>query len=285
MNIAECLKDAAGELREAGIAQPEREAASLLMFALKRDRTFLISHNEFELTTGETEAFRNYVARRSVREPFQHIVGKQEFYGLDFEVSPAVLIPRPETELVVETAIDILKEIKNAHFCEIGIGSGCIAVSVLSALRNARAIAIDISADAIEVARRNARSNGVAERIEFTISDVFSTLNDQKFDAILSNPPYIPAADIATLQAEVRDFDPLIALTDGGDGLSIIKRIVIDSPKFLVPSGSLLLEIGFGQAEKVAAMFDKNTWNEVKFLTDLQGIERVVKARIKSASD
>lgn len=285
MTIAECLKEAAGTLRSAGVAQPERESASLLMFALDRDRTFLISHNEYELTATEKRSFEGYISRRSSREPFQHIVGKQEFYGLDFEVSPDVLIPRPETELLVETAIDILRDSEYPRFCEIGTGSGCITVSVLHELKNARAVAVDISGGAIKVARRNARSNGVFERIEFVVSDVFSAIAEQKFDAILSNPPYIPAADISTLQPEVRDFDPVIALTDGGDGLSIINRIVVESPKFLVSGGFLLLEIGFGQAENVADMFDKMVWHDVRFLPDLQGIRRVVLAQINTESN
>ncbi len=285
MTIADCLKDAAAKLRFAGVAQPERETASLLMFALKRDRTFLIAHNEYELEASEIGSFESYISRRSSREPFQHIVGKQEFYGLDFEVSPDVLIPRPETELLVETAIDVLRDLKDPRFCEIGTGSGCIAVSVLHELKNSRAFAVDISEQAIKIARLNAHSNGVSERIDLAVSDVFSSIADQKFDVILSNPPYIPIADIATLQAEVRDFDPLLALTDGGDGLSIINKIVVESPKFLVPGGSLLIEIGFGQSEMVAAMFDKNIWNEVKFLHDLQGIPRVVMEQINTVAD
>lgn len=285
MTITQCLIEGAQKLREAGVAQPEREAASILMFALNRDRTFLISHNEYELTEPEQVAFDGYLARREMREPFQHIVGKQEFYGLDFEVSPDVLIPRPETELLVETAIDILRDSGNPRFCEIGTGSGCIAVSVLHELKDARALAVDISENAIRIAKRNAHSNNVSDRIAFARSDIFSGFEDQKFDAILSNPPYIPAADIPTLQAEVRDFDPLIALTDGGDGLSIIKGIIDGSPEYLSAGGFLLLEIGFGQAETVAEMFDRKVWDEINFLSDLQGIERVVKAPIRRTSD
>lgn len=285
MTITECLIQAAKKLREAGVAQPERETASLLMFALHRDRTFLIAHNDYELTARELSSFKSCISRRANREPFQHIVGKQEFYGLDFKVTSDVLIPRPETELLVETAIEILRDSENPRFCEIGTGSGCVAVSVLHELQNARALATDISEPAINIATRNARSNGVSELIEFVTSDVFEAVDEQRFDVILSNPPYIPSSDIAALQPEVRDFDPLIALTDGGDGLSIIQRIIGESPKHLNAGGFLLLEIGFGQAGKVAAMFDEKVWGEVNFLSDLQGIERVVKARVGTIFD
>lgn len=285
MTITESLKWAAASLRSAGIAQPEREAASLMMFTLDRDRTFLIAHSEYELSSNESRLFESHISRRSSREPFQHIVGKQEFYGLDFEVSPDVLIPRPETEMLVETAIDLLRDIRDPFFCDIGTGSGCVAVSILHELKDSRALAVDISPRALKVAERNARTNGVLDRLDLISSDVFSAFGDLSFDVILSNPPYIPSNDIAKLQAEVREFDPLIALTDGGDGLSIIRKIVVDAIKFLKPGGSLLLEIGSGQAEFVGVMFDKAVWSEAIFLPDLQGIERVVKARINTVFD
>jgi len=276
MTITESLIDAAKKLRDAGVAQPEREAASLLMFTLDRDRTFLFAHSEYMLTDGELQRHESYLARRSKREPFQHIVGKQEFYGLDFEVSPDVLIPRPETELLVETVIEFLKEKENARVCEIGTGSGCIVVAVLHGVPEASAVAVDISDKALAIAQRNAQSNGVTDRIDFQLSDIFADITDQRFDVIVSNPPYIPARDIAGLQSEVRDFDPIIALTDGGDGLSIIRRIVADAPRYLKQNGALAMEFGFGQAVEVAAMFDQQTWNEPLILDDLNGIERVV---------
>ena len=281
MTIAENLKIAAATLRNADIAQPEREAASLLMFAIKRDRTFLFAHNEYELNEAESLAYSNLITRRQTREPFQHIVGKQEFYGLDFVVTPDVLIPRQETELLVEAAIELLKGRENARILDIGTGSGCIAVSILHNLPTVTATAVDISERALAIASKNAQTNGVAGRITFLRSDLYEALDSPKFEIIVSNPPYIPAEDVATLQAEVRDFDPITALTDGADGLSIIRKIVADAPQYLDRNGSLLIEIGFGLAAAVAEMFDRKLWVEPVFIQDMQRIERIVKSEVK----
>ncbi len=281
MTIAESLIIAANGLRGVGIDQPERESASLLMFALGRDRTFLIAHSEYELSEPESRLFNEIIDRRKKREPFQHIVGRQEFYGLDFEVSPDVLIPRHETELLIDAAIEILKEKENARILDIGTGSGCIVVSIIHNVPTASAVAVDISEKALSVAKQNAETNNVAGRIEFRSSDIFEAVGRQTFDVIVSNPPYIPAGDIAGLQSEVRDFDPFIALTDGGDGLSIIRRIVDDAPRFLNKNGTLLIEIGFGQVAAVGAMYDPDQWYEPEFLNDLQGIARVVRSTVK----
>lgn len=281
MTIAESLVNAGRELRAVGIAQPERESASLLMFALGRDRTFLIAHSEYELSVEETRIYRAFIARRKTREPFQHIVGRQEFYGLDFVVSPDVLIPRPETELLVDAAIEILTAKENARILDIGTGSGCIVVSIIHNVPTATAFAVDISEGALAIARENAEKNRVAGRIEFLRSDIFEAVDRQTFDVIVSNPPYIPAGEIAGLQSEVRDHDPVIALTDGSDGLSIMRRIVSDAPRYLNSDGKLLMEIGLGQAASVGAMFDPDLWHEPEFQYDLQGIARVVRSTVK----
>lgn len=281
MTIAECLKVGTEKLAAAGVAQPPREAASLLMNATGRDRTFLVAHAEYRLTAAEQKTFDSHIERRQTREPFQHIVGVQEFYGLDFVVTRDVLIPRPETELLVETAVSVLSGIESPRFCEIGVGSGCITVSVLHEVPNSSAIAVDISAEALKIARVNAVNNAVANRVEFRISDVFTNVETDKFHAVLSNPPYIPASDMPALQIEVRDFDPPTALTDGVDGLSIVRGIVHDAPQFLMPNGSLILEIGIGQAAEVKNMFKPEVWENVEILNDLQTIPRIVFARLK----
>ncbi len=251
MNIREILVKSAEILRENGVAEPRREAVSLLCFALDRNQTFLIAHDEYELSDDERKRFEGFIIRRAEREPFQYITGRQEFYGLEFIVSPAVLIPRPETEMLVGTAIDILAE--NAKFCEIGIGSGCISTAILHECRTVTAIGCDISESALLLARRNAEINAVGERLELLKSDVFERLSDEKFNLIVSNPPYISAEEMKTLQTEVRDFEPLNALTDGEDGLSIIRKIVLDAPRFLISGGFLLLEIGYRQSAEVRA--------------------------------
>lgn len=280
-NISEIIQRSTKILQQNGIAEPRREANSLLAFALNKDKTFLIAYPEYELTKEEESSFQQLLARRFNREPFQHITGKQEFYGLDFEVNENVLIPRPETEIIVENAIEILQNLENPKFVEIGTGSGCISISILNNVQKATAIGLDISEKALEITEKNANTHNVLNRLQLKISDVFSNLSAEKFPLIVSNPPYIPNEDIANLQTEVRDFEPLNALTDGKDGFSIIENIVKNSPQFLSTKGFLLLEIGFGQAEKVKEMFDSEIWQSVEFLPDLQGIPRTVKAQIK----
>ena len=277
MNISQHLKNAGEILRESGVAEPRREAGSLLSFALDKNQTFLIAHDNEELSDAEETRFRDFIERRASREPFQYITGRQNFYGLDFVVSKDVLIPRPETELLVGTAIEILKE--SARFCEIGVGSGCISVTILHELKTTNAVALDISEKVMAVARLNAEKHKVVERLELRISDVYEQLNGEKFDLIVSNPPYIAAEEMKTLQIEVRDYEPATALTDGANGLSIIEKIITDAPRYLIENGFLLLEIGHLQAVEVKAMLDKTIWCKVESLPDFQGIERIIKAQ------
>jgi release factor glutamine methyltransferase len=279
--IAETLKNATEILRLNEIFEPRKEANSLLAFALKKDKTFLIAHSEYELNNDEIKTFENFLQRRASREPFQYITGKQEFYGLDFLVSPDVLIPRPETELIVENALEILKRREKNRFCEVGIGSGCISIAILQENKTASAIACDISEKSLAIARKNAERIGVSDRLELKISDVFAEIEEEKFDLIVSNPPYVPSEDVKSLQREVRDFEPKVALTDGNNGLSIIEKIITDAPFYLQPQGFLLMEIGFDQSSKVREMFSDEIWQTVEFFPDWQGIPRMLKAEIK----
>ncbi|MGI8670144.1 MAG: peptide chain release factor N(5)-glutamine methyltransferase [Aridibacter sp.] len=281
INISQAIQEAAEILKNNRIAESLREANSILSLVLEKNRSFIIAHTEYELSSEEEEKFRNFIKRRANREPFQHIAGKQEFWGLDFIVTPDVLIPRSETELIVEAAIEILRDLENPNFCEVGIGSGCISVSILHEIKNAKATGLDISNKTLEIAEKNAEKIGVLNRLELKVSDVFEVLDKtEKFDLIVSNPPYVPFEDMSNLQPEVRDFDPQIALTDGKDGLSIIGRIINNSPDFLKPDGFLLMEIGFNQSDKVRRMFDLQIWREIEVFSDLQGIPRMIKARI-----
>jgi release factor glutamine methyltransferase len=281
MKISEILREATAILQDAGVAEPRREAASLLAFALEKDKTFLIAHSEYKLSPEEKTRFQSFLDRRAAGEPLQYITGRQEFYGLDFWVTKDVLIPRPETELIVEAAVEILLPLENPSFCEVGTGSGCISVSILHVVKNASATGLDISERALEITRKNAEKHGVDERLNLKKSDVFSALRDEKFDLIVSNPPYVSLGEIAGLQREVRDFEPHIALTDGGSGLAIIEKIIEDAPVFLRPKGFLLMEIGFTQSPKVAAMPGAEIWQTPEFLPDLQGIPRMLKAKLK----
>src|SRR5688500_1255766 len=241
--LSEKLDEAETILRNSGVIDPRREAELLLALALKRNKTFLIAHPEYLLDPAEENIVDGFVRRRSSHEPFQYISGIQEFYGFEFEVTPDVLIPRPETEMVVDHAIRILDSKVGASFCEVGVGSGCIAISILVQARLATAVGLDISQGALKVAQLNAEKHRVTERLALMESDTFDSLTDDQFDLIVSNPPYVPDGDIDGLQAEVRNFEPRTALAGGPDGLSIIERIVGSAPRFLRGQGYLLLEI------------------------------------------
>jgi release factor glutamine methyltransferase len=278
--IAENLALAVEVLRKAQVFDPVKEAKSLLMLATKRNMAFLIAHKEYELSDEEQTVFVDFLRRRASREPIQYIRGSQEFYGLEFTISPGVFIPRTETELIVEKSVEILKTLPNPIFCEIGVGSGCISISILRNVPQARAVGVDISEKALQTTKLNAENHEVDNRLKLILSNLFENIKSEKFDLVVSNPPYISKNEILSLQDEVRDFEPIEALDGGSDGLLIIRKIIKQTPKFLKPNSWLIMEIGFGQAEKVALLFDKNTWNEPEFLFDLQGIPRTVVARI-----
>lgn len=280
-SIAESLGRAEAILASSGIAEPRREAISLLIASIRRDKAFVYAHPEYDLTSDELVAFDSSLSRRANREPLQYIVGVQEFYGLEFEVTPDVLIPRPETELLVERALTILQVSPTISFCEVGIGSGCISISILYHAKQARGTGVDVSSEAIQVAERNAAMHAVTDRLTVIRSNVFDALGDVRFGLIVTNPPYIPLSQMSSLQPEVRDFEPRSALTDEGDGLSIIRRIVVGAADRLTPGGFLLMEIGFDQSEEVASLFESRMWRTPELIPDLQGIRRVVSAQLK----
>ena len=277
MTIAEALKEASQILQRAGVPEARRESGSLLSFVIAKDRTFLISHAEDELDQSSVDQFREAVERRAAGEPLQYISGVQDFYGREFRVTTDVLIPRPETELLVEAALEV---VGNAapFICDVGTGSGCIAVTLLCELVAARAVALDKSPAALEIAKLNAVKLSVADRAVFVVSDCFESLDSREFqfDLIVSNPPYVSAGVLAGLQREVRDHEPLVALSPGPDGLSVIRRLLIDAPAFLKPNGYLIMEIGFDQGEKVQGLVDTGVWRLLELRPDLQGIPRIV---------
>jgi release factor glutamine methyltransferase len=279
VSIAEAIKEAAQTLRLGGVPDPRREASSLLQHVIDRDRTFIITHADDLITAEEQQSFRESVARRADGEPLQYITGRQAFFGLDFEVTKDVLIPRPETELLVETAMALVNKVSAApNICDVGTGSGCIAVSLLHENQRATAVGIDLSIKAIEVAKRNAVRHSVAARTSFLVADCFSALQAREpiFDLVVSNPPYVAASALVGLQREVRDHEPTLALTPGVDGLAIIRRLLIDSNAFVKTGGHLLMEIGFDQGEAVESLIDRNIWKFLDIHKDLQGIPRIV---------
>lgn len=281
MTIAEAIAEGAAVLEIGGVPEVRRDADVLLRAAISRDRAFVIAHPEYTLRQDELARYREFIERRAQREPLQYIIGHTEFYGLEFRVTRDVLIPRPETELIVDKAIALLKDERAPRFCEIGIGSGCIAVSILVNVSLAAAVGCDTSEKALAIANENAAAHGVAERLKLSISDVFDAIEPHQFDLIAANPPYVPRIDLESLQAEVSKFEPRMALTDGADGLTIIRRIVHDAPDFIRPNGTLLMEIGFNQAAEVEKMFDSSRWANVEIEPDLQGIPRMVNASRK----
>ena len=289
ITIAEATREAARILQRAGVAEARREAASLLAHVIERDRTFLITHAEERLARESAMMFRDYVERRAAGEPLQYITGRQEFFSLDFEVTPDVLIPRPETELLVETALRLLDErqddeegqAKGALLCDVGTGSGCIPVAILHERGNVRAVGLDISPAALRVASRNAARHHVLNRLSLVASDCFMALDEReaRFDLIVSNPPYVAAAALEGLQREVRDHEPRVALTPGPDGLRLIRRLLIGATRFLKRGGHLLMEIGYDQHEAVHQLIDTQAWQLLDIHKDLQGIPRTVALR------
>jgi release factor glutamine methyltransferase len=280
-SIAVALTEAAQLLRARGNAEARRDAAALLMHTLNCDRAFLITHAEDALAPDALAQFRLSVERRAQGEPVQYITGRQAFYGLMFEVTPDVLIPRPETELLVESALELLSDTRAPQLCDVGTGSGCIPIALLHQRADARAVGLDISPAALRVAARNAARLGVARRLQLVVSDCFAALDPatRSFDLIVSNPPYVAESDLTGLQREVREHEPRIALTPGGDGLSIIRRLLTDAPRWLTPGGHLLFEIGFNQHEAVAQLIDQNVWTLLDIQQDLQGIPRTIALR------
>ena len=279
-SIAEVIKEASQILQSAGVPEARREAGALLSFVIEKDRTFLISHADDQLNDRQLDQFREALRRRAAGEPLQYITGVQDFFGREFRVTPDVLIPRPETELLVEAALEVVKT-PAAFICDVGAGSGCIALTLLCERNQARAVALDKSPAALEIAKFNAQKLSVADRAEFVVSDCFDSLDSSRyqFDLIVSNPPYVAAGVLAGLQREVRDHEPLIALSPGPDGLSIIRRLLQESPAFLKRNGHLMMEIGFDQGEAVRDLIDERTWELLEVRPDLQCIPRIVLLR------
>jgi release factor glutamine methyltransferase len=293
--IREALNAAAERLAPSPSAR--RDAELLLMFTLGCSRAHLLAYPRLALTTEQSQTYDQSIARRAAHEPIQYITGQQEFYGLPFRVTPDVLIPRPETEHLVEAALARLPRDRPLRIADVGTGSGAIAVALAHALPLAHVTALDISPAALAIARLNAEANKVSTRIRFLESDLLSGqiyeidgkllplcpsfIPENGFDAIVSNPPYVPESDRATLEPQVRDHEPATALFSGPTGLEIYQRLIPQAHALLAPGGWLLMEIGFGQQPALAQLFatPPDAWQEVTFLPDLQSIPRVALAR------
>lgn len=243
-------------LKTKGVDSPRLDAQILLAHVMACPRIELVARSDEEPTDDEKARFKELIRRRVDGWPVAYLVGRREFYLLSFAVGPAVLIPRPDTETLVLAALDHLKAKPTAAVLDLGTGSGCIAVSIAHQRKQTRVTATDVSPDALDVARQNAATHGVADRITFAHGDLFAPLADgERFDLIVSNPPYIAQGELAELAPEVRDHEPRAALDGGPDGLSFYRRIAADVGRFLAPGGTLMVEVGWTQNDAVRDLF------------------------------
>jgi release factor glutamine methyltransferase len=262
---------------EATSRNPRRDAELLLMHTLDRDHVWLLTNQKTIVPRYQREAYQALLARRAKYEPIQYIVGVQEFYGLRFVVTPAVLIPRPETEHLVEAALAHLPPALAAHVADVGTGSGAIAIALAVERPLLFVTALDLSQQALQIAERNAEAHGVRTRIRFVQSDLLAEAGDTRFEMIVSNPPYV--STLEELELQVAQWEPQMALFAGADGLDIYRRLLPQAVGRLVSGGLLALELGAGQREALRELFRKDQrWGEPEFVKDLQGIERVALA-------
>ena len=291
MYIREALKYGIHKLRDASMDSYTLAAELLLLDALQRERTWLYSHPEEQLTPEQEQKYLESIQRRSSGEPVQHITGHQEFWSLDFAVSPDVLIPRPETEHLIEVALDRLavREIQNGRpqknngegllIADIGTGSSCIAVALAKELPAAQFIATDISPAALEIARRNAAKHEVAERIQFLECHLLEGANKTSgIDLIVSNPPYVGLNEKESLTREVRDHEPATALFGGEEGYELYADLITQAAIHLKPGGLLVLELGHKSLPAVQPLLEAPTWQRTAVTKDLAGIDRVIAA-------
>ncbi len=315
MTVLETIQKSADFLSKKGVDSPRLQSELLLAHALKLPRMKLYLNFERQLTQPETDAMREFVKRRGQREPLQHIVGSTSFCGLEIAVNRHVLVPRPETELLAEAGWQFLGKHPTSNIqhptsnqqragsetgaptaLDFGTGSGCIAIALAVKCPAVRVWAADVSSEALRVARRNAAQNGVGDRIEFVEGDGFATLAVEQasclskpaetswkpvplFDLIISNPPYIPSAEIASLQPEVRDHDPRGALDGGADGLDFYRLLAGQAARFLKTGGKIMLEFGDGQAEAIQTIFTEQKWIVEAVKEDYSQRQRILVAR------
>jgi len=278
--VAAILEDATRRLREAHVPDPRREAVALLAMALGTDRGGVAARKPDPVAARDAARFAELVASRALRKPLQHLVGRAEFRGLEFDVSPDVLIPRPETEDLVQAVLDAGLE-DGARVADLGTGSGCIAVTLAVARPSWQLVAVDLSADALRVAARNATTHGVADRVRFVSRDFATFREDERgvYDAVVSNPPYVPEDEWQGLQPEVRDHEPRIALVPGSTGNEAYEAVVRAAIDMLRSGGLLALELGWKSEEAVRAIVAAEGFQQIATTPDLQGIPRVLTAR------
>jgi release factor glutamine methyltransferase len=288
-DVRTALKQGLAQLRVTQVPSYTLAAELLLLHVLGRDRTWLYAHPEDQVSAADAERFFTLIERRANGEPTQHLTGKQEFWGLEFEVTPDVLIPRPETEHVIEVALDrlALRELRagrkqtltgeGLQLADIGTGSGCIAIALAKELPGATIYATDISGPALAVAHRNAVRHNVADRVRFLEGNLLDKVTAQ-FDVIVSNPPYVGRREVDKLAREVRDHEPEIALYGGEEGYELYADLITQAAAHLKPGGILVLELGHNSLPAIQPLLDTPTWANVTVTNDLAGIPRVIAA-------
>lgn len=285
MTIAEAINNAAATLAQQGIQHSRLDAELILRHVLKKERAWLIAHFQDPLDGDNRRLFEDGVGRRARREPLQYIIGEQEFWGLPFSVTPDVLIPRPETELLIEVALGVAENKGGpSTIIDLCTGSGCIAVSLAREMQAARIFATDISPNAAAVARENARTHGVSDRIRFLEGDLFAPLEELdlrgQVDIIVTNPPYVRSDELPALMPEVSVYEPSTALVAGPQGTEVHSRIVEGAPAFLKKGGALIMEMGMGQADALSRLMKEcNEYKTPEIVKDLAGIDRVIRVR------
>jgi release factor glutamine methyltransferase len=275
--LKDALTSAINRLTEAHVGSPRMNAEVLLMFTLGCDRAYLYAHPEHRLSKDESRRYDEVLAQRARGVPSQYITGHQEFWGMDLIVSPAVLIPRPETEHLIETVLPLARELRNPRIVDVGTGSGCIALALAKELPEADLHATDISPEALEVARANAARHQLESRIGFHQTDLLQGLQAGDFDFVVSNPPYVGESEEDQVQLEVRKFEPRDAVFAGPTGLEVIERLVPQARAALKPGGWLVMEISGSITRGAGNLLD--SWSSLKSVNDLQGIPRVMAAR------
>lgn len=278
MTVLESINKGAEFLARKQIDSPRLQSELLLAHILNLPRLRLYLDFERELSEEQTNRFRDALTRRGQRTPLQHLVGSTSFCGYPIAVSPAVLIPRPETELLAEAAWKFLNALGRAtSFADLATGSGCIAIAIAREAKESRGVATDISREALAMAALNVGANGIADRVELREGNFLAAFQPaERFDVIVSNPPYIPAGDIELLEPEVRDHDPRLALDGGADGLDFYRALAERAREFLQPEGRLLVEFGDGQSESLTNLFFNHGWSVHTILNDLAGTPRIL---------
>jgi len=283
MTLGDVLTLATKRLRDAGVEGPRRDARLLAGEILGLDTAAMVAHPERVLTAAEQAAVEAAVARRMAREPVSRILGEREFRGLRFALTDDTLDPRPDSEVVVETALDLVADVAAPRVLDLGTGSGCLLLAILAARQDALGVGLDAAAGAVSAAAANADALGLSARARFVCGDWrragWMEDLDGPFDLVVANPPYIPDADIAELAPEVRDFEPRLALAGGADGLEPYRVLVPSLTALSVPGGGVVFEVGIGQAEAVATMLTTAGMSEVAVFPDLGGVARAVAAR------